>query len=130
MAPERILQSADAVLRSLGGPVRRGGNFDRWDLEMRAGLLGAARLLMACEDHGAGRQLVRFRTWPRLSLTALGVVVIGAGLSLGALFDGAWTAGVVLGVASLLVALRGAFECGAAIGVVAHAVDRAGGRRS
>ena len=130
VAPERILQSADAVLRSLGGPVRRGGNFDRWDLEIRAGLLGAARLLMACEDHGAGRQLVRFRTWPRLSLTALGVVVIGAGLSLGALFDGAWTAGVVLGVASLLVALRGAFECGAAIGAVAHAVDRAGGRRS
>ena len=130
VAPEGILQSTRAVLRSLGAPVRRGGEFDSWDLEMRAGLLGAARLLMACEDHGAGRQLVRFRTWPRLSLTALGVVVIGAGLSLGALFDGAWTAGVVLGVASLLVALRGAFECGAAIGAVAHAVDRAGGRRS
>src|SRR5439155_8644132 len=106
------------------------GDFDRWDLGIRAGLRGAARLMMACEDHRAIRQLVRFRTWPRLSLTALGVVVIGAVLSLGALFDGAWTAGVVLGVASLLVALRGAFEFGAAIGVVAHAVDRAGGRRT
>ena len=130
VAPERILQSTGAVLRSLGGPVRRGGEFDRWDLEIRAGLLGVARLLMACEDHGAGRQLVRFRAWPGLSLTGLGVVVISAGLSLGATLDGAWTGGVVLGLAALLVTLRGVFECGAAIGAVARAIERAGRQES
>ena len=129
VAPERILQTADAVLRSLGGPVRRGGEFDPWDLEIRAGLLGAARLLMACEDHGAGRQLVRFRTWPHWSLTGLGVVVIFGGLSLGAFLSGAWTGAAILGLAALLVALRGAFECGAAIGAVTRAVDRAGGQQ-
>src|SRR5439155_1285265 len=89
-----------------------------------------ARLLMACEDHGAGRQLVRFRAWPGLSLTGLGVVVIFAGLSLGATLDGAWTGGVVLGLAALLVALRAVFECGAAIGAVARAIERAGRQES
>ena len=37
---------------------------------------------------------------------------------------------VVLGLVALLVVLRGVVECGAAIGAVAGAVDRAGGGQS
>src|SRR2546429_523414 len=36
---------------------------DCWDLEVRGGFFGAARLLLAVEDHPGG-QLVRLRSWP------------------------------------------------------------------
>jgi len=53
---ERLLES--------GAVVRQGGDFDSWDLEVRGGLFGSARLLHVIEEHGGGRQLVRFRVWP------------------------------------------------------------------
>src|SRR5205085_2187299 len=44
--------------------VLRGGDFDNWDLRLRGGVLGSVRLTMAVEEHGAGRQLLRFRVRP------------------------------------------------------------------
>ena len=52
------------TLREAGAAVRPGGDFDRWDLEVRLGGLGVVRVLMATEEHGAGRQLLRFRIQP------------------------------------------------------------------
>ena len=31
----------------------QGGDYDRWDLEIRGGLLGSLRTRMAIEEHGA-----------------------------------------------------------------------------
>src|SRR2546425_694879 len=70
------LQSLEAAIRALGALVVRGGEFDRWDIEVRGGILGGARVLAAVEDHGGGQQLVRLRAWPRGS-------VVGVGSSLG-----------------------------------------------
>ena len=47
--------------------VVRGGDTDRWDIQVRLGPLGSARLRVAVEEHGQGRQLVRYRVWPRWS---------------------------------------------------------------
>ena len=44
----------------------------------RGGALGSCQLRMAIEEHGAGRQLVRFRLWPRLSPWGIGVAVLFA----------------------------------------------------
>jgi hypothetical protein len=44
----------------------RGGAFDRWDLEVLGGALGAVRVRTAIEEHGGGRQLLRVRAWPRV----------------------------------------------------------------
>src|SRR5207248_3613885 len=63
--PEERLQAIEAALRARGARVHRGGDYDRWDLEVRGGLLGAARTRLAIEEHGAGTQLVRFRSWSR-----------------------------------------------------------------
>ncbi len=52
-------------LQDAGVVVKRGGDFDRWDLEVRGGLLGSARMLHAVEEHGSGRQMARFRVWPK-----------------------------------------------------------------
>src|SRR5919201_2159351 len=64
-APTARLCAIESVMRGQHVPVRRGGSYDRWDLEVRGGILGSARLRMGAEDHAGGAQLVRFRSWPR-----------------------------------------------------------------
>ena len=61
------LQGVEAGLQATGTVYRHGGGFDRWDLEVRGGMFGGARMRSAIEEHGGGRQLVRFRVWPRAS---------------------------------------------------------------
>jgi O-antigen biosynthesis protein len=104
------------LLRSVG--VRRGGECDRWDLAVRGGILGGARLRMVIEDHGGGRQLLRFRFWPRCSLAGLAAVLVFLALALGAGVDEAWIAAVVLAGVSAVLSARMLWESGAAAGLL------------
>src|SRR5262249_28122863 len=63
-APAEWLRSVQSALHSMGVPVVAGGDFDRWDLEIRGGRLGGVRALMVVEEHGAGRQFARLRARP------------------------------------------------------------------
>ncbi len=102
--------------------VQRGGDFDRWDLEVRGGLLGCARTLMTIEEHGAGRQLIRFRTWPKFSSLAIATDVVFALLALGATLDQAWVAWIVLTLIVGLFSFRLFQECAAAESAVLYTV--------
>ena len=44
--------------------VKRGDDFADWDFEVRNGLLGRARAIMTIEEHGAGKQYLRFKCMP------------------------------------------------------------------
>jgi len=68
--PAAWLQGMLEALKSEGGGVCIGREYDGWDLQVRAGRLGAARLLVAFEDNGSGNQYLRFRAWPRPSKPA------------------------------------------------------------
>jgi GT2 family glycosyltransferase len=98
-------------LWATGAVVLRGSEYDRWDLEVRSGFLGAARLRMAVEEHGGGRQLWRLRVWPKV--TRSGLMIFGVTALLAALaFQGAgWIAGTVLSVASIGFTIRKFREC-------------------
>src|SRR5437588_6002089 len=89
-----------------GAVVQRGGDFDRWDLEVRGGLFGCARMLMGIEEHGAGKQLVRFRTWPKFWWLAIVINLLFAVLAVGAAVDQAWMACLVLSLIVGLFTLR------------------------
>jgi hypothetical protein len=41
--------------------VRRGSDFDHWDLQVRSGLFSSGRGILAVEDHGGGKQFLRFK---------------------------------------------------------------------
>ena len=115
VSPEERLEAIDRSLRSERSVVLHGDAFARWDLEVHGGMFGAARLLMAVEDHGAGTQYVRVRVWPRCRRAA-GTVLIGCGvLTLGAAWDRAWGASTVLGVVFAWLALRTAQQAGGAL---------------
>ncbi len=107
--------SVEERLCSHGAVVFRGGDYDRWDLEMRGGLFGSARTLMTVEEHGSGKQFVRFRVWPRCSAMALVLFVSFALLALGAGLGRARPAAAVLGAVTMLLTLRTLFECGSAM---------------
>ena len=60
----------DAWLRKLSDgllrekiPASSGGDFDPWDIQVRGGLFGSARLQLVVEEHGGGRQLLRYRIY-------------------------------------------------------------------
>jgi GT2 family glycosyltransferase len=115
------LQAIESALRADGAIVLRGGDFDRWDLEVRGGMLSAARLRMTTEEHGAGRQMVRFLAWPVCSAGGLAVMLLLAVLAMAAAMDQAWLVSAILGGTALLVTLRIAREAATAMGSLVHA---------
>jgi O-antigen biosynthesis protein len=121
-ADER-LSTIDRDLREESCTVLHGSDYDRWDLQVRGGILGVARMRMAVEEHGSGRQLVRLRTWPRYSRIALALIVSFAALSATAALAEAWIASVILGLIAVVVAVSAIRDCATAAGVLARALE-------
>jgi hypothetical protein len=74
----------EAVLPARGAAIRPRGVWDRWDVEVRGGLLGVVRPWLAVEEHGGDRQVVRIRSWPHVGRGAaalLGPVAAVAALT-------------------------------------------------
>ncbi len=102
--------------------VTDGGPYDRWDLEVPGGVLARARLLVAVEDHGAGKQYVRIGLWPRCSVAGLAMIAILASVAGAAAMSTAWTVAVVFAGAAALVIARVGQEAGRALAVLEQAV--------
>ena len=109
-APEAWLQIMVEGLQQTNVPVRTGGDFDDWDLELRGGLLGGARALMAIEEHGSGKQMVRFQVWPKLSLIGAVLGALCVVLATGAALNGAWAVALLLTLGAVLVFTRATLE--------------------
>jgi hypothetical protein len=120
---EDWLRAAEEDLVHDGAVVRRGGSFDRWDLEVRGGLLGSARVLMVIEEHGGGKQLVRFRTWPRFAPLALVIDLSFGLLAGGAAVNQAWVAWTILTMITALFGFRLLQECAAAQSTILYTVE-------
>ncbi len=118
------LQALERALRQGPGVTRRGGDCDRWDLEVRGGLFGAARTLMVIEEHGGGKQLVRLRVWPRPSSGGLLATSLFILLALGAAYDGAPVMASALAAIALLALVSVAQECAGAVTALTSAVER------
>ena len=112
------LETIEKSLRAEGAIVLRGGNFDRWDLEVRGGMLGSGRLIMGVEEFGGGKQLVRYRLWPHYSTGSLMFALAWLVLSILALLDDALIAGLTLGVLGLIIILRMLFESTAPMALI------------
>ncbi len=119
--PSAWLTDVERGLYRLGASIRRGGIYDRWDLEVRGGIFGGVRLLMAVEEHGAGRQLLRFRLRPRLSPAALLLVSVFGGLAALSMVESAFFAAGALGLVATLAVGRGLRDCMAAQGAARDA---------
>jgi hypothetical protein len=117
------LEGVESAVKELGGVVRRGTDFDDWDLEIRSGLLGSARLQMVAEEHGQGKQLVRWRVSPKCSEIGLIVLSTLIAISVGAGTARAWTACATVTMMGLLLGLSVLQECEAATALALRAIQ-------
>jgi hypothetical protein len=123
-SPEEWLERIEEKLRQAAGQAIQGGDYDRWDLQVVGGMLGGARMRMAVEEHGAGRQLVRFRLWPNFWFPGLVVAVLLSALSLGAALDGVWVACAILGAAAVVLSGLVIQDCATAASILLNALDK------
>jgi hypothetical protein len=111
---ERLIAAMDLV-------AVRGGDYDTWDLEVRGGLLAGVRVRAAVEEHGAGRQLLRFRVRSRPSGTALALLAVLGGGVAAAAFASAWDGAAALALLAGLIAARACRDCLVAAAAVRQA---------
>jgi GT2 family glycosyltransferase len=119
------LKGVEAGLRSTGTVFRHGDGFDRWDVEVRGGIFGGARMRAAIEEHGGGRQLARFRVWPRASHFADLALVAG---TVACVWAGAVGHTALMGIFAavlLVVVLRMVLETSSAVGALLPALRHA-----
>jgi len=120
---DQRLQTLEGRLRAKRACVLRGEEHDRWDLEVRGGILGVARVLMGVEDHAGGKQLLRLRWWPKIPrrgpLLALGFAALTGAAAAGQL----WGAAVFLGIGAVLPALHMVEQCMAGMATIRQAVQ-------
>jgi hypothetical protein len=81
---------------------------------------------MATEEHGGGKQMLRFRVWPKWTRFTLLPLILFAGISLASASDGAWLVSVVCAALSILIVTRTLFESAAAYGVVSGGLRKLG----
>jgi GT2 family glycosyltransferase len=122
-SPETRLRRIEAEIRKSKCIVERGGDFERWDLQVRGGGLGTSVMRMAVEEHGGGKQFLRFRVWPRCSRAGLAVVFAFASLAVAAAIDGTVIGAILLGTAALVLAASILRDCATAMGTLTPAVD-------
>ena len=102
----------------------RGGRHDRWDLEVRSGFFGAARLILGVEDHPDRHQMLRLRWWPDVPVRGPILTLVFAALTYSAAHDHAWVAAAVLGLGAGFFTWRTLEQCTAAMSTVRDAVAR------
>ena len=110
-------------LRARGLVPRRGDWHDRWDLEVGAGLWGGVRTVMTVEEHGGGRQFVRFRLWPFVRSRVIWATALAMlGLGVLASLDAASGAAVGLLILAMAITFWVLQSCASANGSVLDAL--------
>ncbi|MGH8735153.1 MAG: hypothetical protein ACREVB_15835, partial [Burkholderiales bacterium] len=123
--PQTRLRTLERRINTAGAKTVRGGDYDRWDIEVRVGMVVSARLQMAVEEHAGGAQLIRLRAFPRRPMAASAIGALLGVLAVVAVLDHApFAAGVLASFVAALLALL-LIESAAVAGTVAHSVEHA-----
>jgi GT2 family glycosyltransferase len=120
---ESWLHELEGLLKGQRCWVRRGSDFDAWDLEVTGGFGGGTRITTAIEEHGGGKQFVRFRLRPTLSTGVLTGTILAAMASLWARMAGDPALAAVFGVGAAGGAGWMGLSCGYAAANAAAAVE-------
>ena len=106
IAIDTRLEAIECDLKQQNAWVERGGDYSRYDLKIKGGVLGSITMLMAAEDHAEGCQYLRFRLLPKVSYLAIGVTHFLTILFALALSDNALLAGFFFGILLIVVFIR------------------------
>ncbi|MEO5581282.1 MAG: glycosyltransferase [Saprospiraceae bacterium] len=104
-SPEAWLEMIHQNLVSLGIRVQRGGDFDRWDIQVRSGWFTKARGLLVIEEHGAQKQYLKFKCHHVHSWYGFFTIIFLMLISIGTFYFNIWPLGIftsILGLALLV----------------------------
>lgn len=99
------LARIQSSLRDRGSLVRPGGDYDTWDIEIGT-VFGGARLRVAVEEHGAGKQLLVWRVWRRVNVLLMILAGAAALMAIAAMRQQGRTAAFVLGLCAAVLLVR------------------------
>lgn len=99
---EDWLGAIEKQLIDMKARVQRGGDFDRWDIQVRNSLFSFSRSLFTIEEHGGGKQLLRFKAWASPSKTTIFALLVLITLTVLATRDNAHSITVILTVLTFL----------------------------
>lgn len=122
-APEDYLLSLEKSVKAAGPTVVRGGAFDRWDLETRGGVFAKARTLLTIEEHGQGKQLVRYRVWPVVENWALALAGLLVTITVLILCESGLHQSLFMAVPTLMFLSRVSYEKALAMGALLKSLD-------
>jgi GT2 family glycosyltransferase len=109
------LTMIEEILLARRATIIRGGDFDRWDLEVQCGLLGSVRVMAMLEEHGAGKQLFRLWAWPSVPGPVIGLFFLLCFLAAFAAHDKAWVAALPLALVALGIGAFARADCARAM---------------
>jgi len=124
------LRAIESAVRVDGIVVRRGSDYDNWDLEACGNVFGNIRIRLVNEEYGAGKQMVRVHAFPRfafLPIALTATLVLLAGL---AAADHARFAAVALAISSGMLVVLGYQSLGVVSAKVWHSLKALGFRKS
>jgi len=121
--PNETLRKLQEKLRQQGVIISPGGDYDDWDLETRSGLWGKVRLKMAVEEHGQGKQLNKFRIFPKISLLFFSFLIL-LGLSfIISVFNQTWLFAILQGSVLFLCILLANRKYYSSKNIIAHVIN-------
>ncbi|MGB7292463.1 MAG: glycosyltransferase [Thermodesulfobacteriota bacterium] len=118
----KSIESIEKELLKQGTIVIRGGEYDSWDLEIRSSLFGSVRIRTAVEEHAGGKQMMRLRSWPKISPLGIALIVFFSVVAALAGFDGAWYVFIILGGIAAITGVRSIGDCAVATGSYLQAI--------
>jgi hypothetical protein len=124
--PVEWVRTLERGISADGGVVRRGGEFDSWDIETRCGVLAGVRVTTTVEEHGSGKQLVRGRCRPVFSRLAVALTLVLLGLAAGAAASQAPIAAIPMAAIALALGARILAEASAALTLTADVLTVGG----
>lgn len=95
-ANETWLEEIEQNIIGLRARVKRGGDFDKWDIKTRNGLFSTAKGVLTVEEHGANKQYIKFKYWVDYSMGGLMLIALLTAITILAALDDSLIAATIL----------------------------------
>jgi O-antigen biosynthesis protein len=123
-APETWLEEIEQNIIGLKARVRRGGDFDKWDIQTRNGLFSTATGVLTVEEHGANKQYVKFKYSANYSVSGLVLIALFASIAVLAALDGSWVVAAVLSIFTAAVVGKYVLDSASVVSCVVSGFSR------
>lgn len=104
------LEDLEQTLIKMMVRVKRGGDFDNWDIKTSMGIFAQARGIIMVEEHGDKKQYVKFRYNMSYSLTGLLMIIGFSILAIGAALYKQWIVSITISCIAIVMAAQYLYE--------------------